>query len=217
MSPGGPVNEQPDATNGRDAASPQSSLLFWLAVVAAGAVVVIGVVFSQRFGSEPQLQASPLIGQPVASVEVPYLEFEGALNLDDLRGDIIVVNFWASWCFNCRVEHGALVAAAAQFADLGVTFVGVNHQDQRTNASAFLDELGRSPETIYVEDAGSRVALEFGILGLPETFFIDREGTIVGKVTGPVSSQLITDTIDAIVLGEDIGVLKTGDVENRDS
>lgn len=210
------VERQPDASR-EPGTQQQSSLLFWLAVLAAGAVMVIGVVFSQRFGSDPQLQDSPLIGQPVASAEVPYLEFEGVLDLDDLRGDIIVVNFWASWCFNCRVEHEALVAGADQFADLDVTFVGVNHQDQKANAIGFLDELGRSRQTIYVEDVGSRLALEFGILGLPETFFVDRQGTIVGKVTGPVSPQLITDTIDAIVLGEDIGVVKTGEVENRDS
>jgi cytochrome c biogenesis protein CcmG/thiol:disulfide interchange protein DsbE len=213
----GAMGEPQGASRERGSEQRQSSLLFWLAVLAAGAVMVIGVVFSQRFGSDPQLQDSPLIGQPVASAAVPYLEFEGVLDLDDLRGDIVVVNFWASWCFNCRVEHEALIAAADRFADLGVTFVGVNHQDQKRNAIAFLDELGRSPETIYVEDVGSRLALEFGILGLPETFFVDREGTIVGKVTGPVSPQLIADTIDAIVLGEDIGVVKTGEVENRDS
>jgi len=200
-----------------EASTRQNSLVFWVVVAAAAAVMVVGVVFSQRFGSDPQLVSSPLIGQPVAPIEIPFLEFEGVLDLDDLRGDIVVVNFWASWCFNCRVEHSALVAAAAQYANAGVTFVGVNHQDQPANAIGFLDELGRSPDTLYVEDVGSRMALEFGILGLPETFFIDREGVIVGKVIGPVSGQLIAETIEAIVRGDDIGVVKTGDVENRDS
>jgi cytochrome c biogenesis protein CcmG/thiol:disulfide interchange protein DsbE len=201
-----------------DATAPtrQSSRLFWLAVAAAAAIMVVGVVFSQRFGSDPQLQSSPLIGQPVSSVEVPFLEFEGSLDLTDLDGEIVVVNFWASWCFNCRVEHEALVTAAADYEDLGVTFVGVNHQDTPANAFGFLDELGRSPQSLYVEDQGSRLALEFGILGLPETFFIDRDGTIVGKVTGPVSYALVADTIEAIILGEDIGVVKTGEVENRE-
>jgi len=149
-------------------------------------------------------------------VEAPLLEVEGVLDFDDLRGDIVVVNFWASWCFNCRVEHEALVAASADFADLGVTFVGVNHQDRRDNAVVFLDELGRSSQTLYVEDVGSRIALEFGILGLPETYFVDRAGTIVGRVIGPVTYSLIAETIDAIVLGEDVGVFKTGEVENRE-
>ena len=66
-----------------------------------------------------------------------------------------------------------------------------------------------------MRDEGSRTALEFGVLGLPETFFVDRNGTIVGKVTGPVNSQLLVETIDKILLGETIGEVKTGEVENR--
>ena len=202
-----------------DEASPAqgSSLLFWLAIAAAAIVIVIGIVFGHRFGSDPKLVSSPLIGQRVASLEMPYLETDGTVALDALRGDILVINFWASWCFSCRVEHEALLAGAAQLDELGVTFIGVNHQDQPSNAMAFLDELGRSSETIYVEDVGSRVALEFGVLGLPETFFVDRSGIVVGKVSGPVSLQLLVDTVNAIVLGEDIGVVKTGEVQNRDS
>ena len=93
----------------------------------------------------------------------------------------------------------------------------MNHQDAAANAVGFLDELGRSPDTIYVADDGSRLALEFGVLGLPETFFIDRDGRIVGKVSGPVTGAVLADTIDAIVLGEEVGAIRTGEVENRDS
>jgi cytochrome c biogenesis protein CcmG/thiol:disulfide interchange protein DsbE len=195
----------------------RDGVLFWGAVVAATAVVVVGVVFSQRFGSDPTVIDSPLIGQPVSSLLLPYLETEGELDLDALRGDIVVVNFWASWCLNCRVEHGALVEASRQLAPLDVSFVAINAQDSNPNAVGFLDELGRSPETFYVDDPGSRASLEFGLLGLPETFFIDREGTIVGKVVGPVSLDLLVSTVEAIVVGDDIGVVKTGEVENRDT
>ena len=195
----------------------RDGLLFWAAVMAAAAVVVIGGVFSPRFGSDPTVIDSPLIGQPVASLSLPSLEAEGELDLDALRGDIVVVNFWASWCLNCRVEHGALLAAAQQLEPLDVSFVAINAQDSNPNAVGFLDELGRSPETFYVDDPGSRASLEFGLLGLPETFFIDREGIIVGKVVGPVSFELLIDTVEAIVVGDDVGVVKTGEVENRDT
>lgn len=194
----------------------QRDTVFWAVMALVIALLVIGVVLSQRFGSDPTVTASPLIGKPAPAVVLPYLEEEGEFALADLNGDITVVNFWASWCFNCRVEHPALAAAAAEYRDFGVSFVGVNYQDvSMGRAVGFLDDVGRSPETIYVRDEGSRTALEFGVLGLPETFFIDRDGTIVGKVTGPVSSQLLSETIDKILLGEAIGQVKTGEVENR--
>ena len=87
----------------------------------------------------------------------------------------------------------------------------------RGNGVAFLDELGRSEQTIYVDDDRSRASLEFGVLGVPETFFIDRDGTIVAKVSGPVDLSLLTATLDAILLGQaaDLGEVTTGEVENR--
>ena len=80
----------------------------------------------------------------------------------------------------------------------------------------FLEELGRGDPYTYGVDEGSRVAVEFGVLGLPETFFIDREGIIRGKVSGPVSAALLSRTIEAIALGESIDPQTTTDeVENR--
>ena len=194
------------------------SLLPFAVVVGVGIVtIVLGVVFSQRFGTDPTLTASPLIGQPAPAISLPLLEDDGELAFADLEGDVVVVNFWASWCLNCRVEHETLVEAARQYEALDVTFVGAMVQDQPDNGAAFLDELGRSPETIYVDDERSRASLEFGLLGVPETFFIDRDGTIVAKVSGPVNGGLLTATLDAILLGEaaDLGEVTTGEVENR--
>ncbi len=194
------------------------SLLPFAIVVAVGlAVIVLGVVFSSRFGTDPSLTASPLIGQPAPDLSVPYLEVEGDFDFSTLDGDVAVVNFWASWCLSCRDEHETLLQAAAQYADLDVTFVGVMVQDQPGNGMRFLDELGRGDPYVYVDDDRSRVSLEFGVLGVPETFFIDRNGTIVAKVSGPVNGPLLTGTLDAIILGQadDLGVVKTGDIENR--
>lgn len=186
-----------------------------VATAAVVAALLLFGIMGSRFGKDLKEVRSPLIGQPAPAIELELLEASGRWSLDQHRGSVVVVNFWASWCLACRVEHDALVAAAAQLDELGVVFVGVNHQDQPDNALAFLDELGRSPQTLYLEDVGSRLAFEFGVLGLPETFFVDREGNVVGKVTGPVSHDLLIATVDAIILGEDIGVVKTGEVENR--
>lgn len=197
-------------------AKPRSDAVFWAVMAGVIVLLVLGVVFFQRFGSDPSITASPLIGEPLPDVTVPYLEEPGEFSFTGLEGDIAVVNFWASWCFGCRQEHDALVAGAREYEQFDVTFVGVNYQDNSLErAVGFLDELGRSEQTIYVRDVGSRTALEFGVLGLPETFFVDRTGTIVGKVSGPVNAQLLFDTIDKILLGQTIGQVKTGEVENR--
>ena len=192
-------------------------LPFWIVVGVGLVVIVLGVVFSRRFGTDPSLTASPLIGRPLPELALPYLEEEGDFDFADLEGDVAVINFWASWCLNCRVEHDALACAADQYQDLGVTFLGAMVQDQRDNGSRFLDDLGRSEPTIYLDDDRSRASLEFGVLGVPETFFIDRDGTIVAKVSGPVDVALLTATLDAIILGQagDLGEVTTGEVENR--
>ncbi len=201
----------------RPASSRRSLLPFVVIVVIGIAVVVLAVVFSSRFGTDPQLTASPLIGAPAPDLTLPYLEYDREFDFSELDGDVVVVNFWASWCLACRTEHDALLEAAAAYADLGVSFVGVDVQDTPDNALRFLSELGRGEPYVYVEDNQSLASLEFGVLGVPETFFIDRDGTIVAKVSGPVNGPLLTGTIDAILLGRggDLGVVKTGEVENQ--
>ncbi|HEX9854549.1 MAG TPA: redoxin domain-containing protein [Acidimicrobiia bacterium] len=192
------------------------TLGFWSLASACAAVVVLGVVLSDRFGTDPDLTASPLIGLPVAEFSAPYLEFEGELSSDELDGSIVVINFWASWCIGCRVEHPALTDAAAQYAEFDVRFLGILHQDNPSNGLDFLDELGRGDPYTYVVDAGSRLGLEFGVLGLPETFLVDRDGTIVGKISGPISNpQVLVNAIDDLILGREIGTIKVGEVENR--
>lgn len=196
--------------------SRSSGLLFWGVVAAGIAVMVLGIIFVGRFNADITLTASPLIDQEASDVSIRYLDSPDEFRLSDFKGDIVVVNFWASWCLNCRVEHEALNQAAASYDDLGVTFVGIAYKDDVGASQAFLDELGRGNPYIYGVDEGSRVAVEFGVLGLPETFFIDREGIIRGKVSGPLSPEFLNQTIEAIALGEAIDPQTiTGDVESR--
>ena len=188
----------------------------WVVISIGVLVIVFGAVFASRFNRDPSLLISPMIGRAAPPVAMPYLETDGELSLADLQGDIVVVNFWASWCLGCRTEHEALVAAAAAYDSSGVAFVGILHQDQPNTGISFLNEFGRGQPFDYLIDEGSRSGIGFGVLGLPQTFFLDRSGTIVGQVNGPVNYAMLASTLDAILLGQTVDpVTETGDLENR--
>ncbi len=174
----------------------------WL--VTGGIAVVLGlllVVFATRFGKDPRLVESPLIGESVAAMRLDYLDGTGSVSFDELAGQVVVVNFWASWCVPCRTEHAYLTSGQAAYRDRGVQFVGIVFQDSVGAANRFLDELGRGNGYLYVLDPGSRAAVEFGVYGVPETFFVDREGRIVDKIAGPVDSASLAAALDPILAG----------------
>ena len=189
--------------------------MVWAAIVAAIVFMLLAIIFAGRFGGDPSISTSPLIGKPAPTAAIALLDGTGEVSLKDFPGDIVVVNYWASWCLSCRGEHPALLQAATDYADRDVTLISVNYQDTHANAVGWLDELGWSPETVYVVDEGSTTAFAWGVLGIPETFFVDRDGIVVGKVSGPVSYALLARTLDQIIVGESVGDIKTGDVENR--
>jgi cytochrome c biogenesis protein CcmG/thiol:disulfide interchange protein DsbE len=187
-------------TEQSDPAGPRTRLrpiLIWSATAVLAAVMI--AVFATRFGSDPRIVDSPLIGAEAAPLELPLLEGGGAFRLDELRGEVVVVNFWASWCVPCRTEHGYLTAANRAYRDRGVRFLGVVHQDSPSSARAFLDELGWGEDYLYVLDPDSRAAVEFGVFGVPETFFVDRDGVIAAKIAGPVTDASLEGTLDRIL------------------
>lgn len=188
-------------------------VLWWSVGLLLVGVVGLGAVLGARLGKDPALVDSPLIGTPAPAVDWPYLEKDGTLRLADLRGRVVVVNFWASWCVPCRKEHPELVAASDAYADAGVVFVGVNYQDRKSTAVAFLDELGRGESYQYVADSGSAGAIDFGVYGVPETFVIDREGTIVAKITGASNFPLLVSTLDQVLAGKSPGTTVNGPVQ----
>lgn len=175
--------------------------LRWGAVLVVLTTIGIGAIFGARLNRDPSLVSTPLIGTQASTQSVPYLERSGRFSLKQLRGKVAVVNFWASWCVPCRQEHPVLVAAAEAYRDAGVTFVGVVFQDRTSSATAFLDDLGRGKGYQYVTDPGSRLAIDFGVFGVPETFFIDRTGRIVAKITGPSTLPLLSGVLDDILAG----------------
>ena len=179
--------------------------LRWLGWGVVALTAVMAVALASRFGSDPAVAPSPLLGQEAPAVTLPLLDEPGEVSLTDLRGEIVVVNFFASWCLECRLEHGALVAAADAFADAGVRFLAVSFQDDPADSMRFLDELGWSTNTVYLRDVRSRAAIAFGVFGVPETYFIDPEGVVVGRIVGPTDALTLGAAIDSIRRGEGFG------------
>lgn len=191
------------------------SIVRWAAVALVFATLIFAIVLASRFGTDPQLVASPMIGQPVPEVTLRYLDAGSEMTINGLRGEVVVVNFWASWCVACRAEHDDLLATAEAFADRGVRFVGVVYQDDPKQAASFLDELGWGDNYEYVLDEGSRAAIAFGVFGIPETFFIDGAGNIVGKISGESDALLLGTTIDQILRGGRPGDYNAGTIQSQ--
>jgi len=183
--------------------------LIGVAVVTAGILIA---VLNSRFGIDPNQFDSPLVGRPAPDVVLEVLDSDETLRLADVTeaNEITVVNFFASWCVQCRFEHDDLVATSEIYAERGVQFVGVSFQDREEDALAFLAELGTGEDYIYTEDPGSVAAIEFGVFGMPETFFI-RDGMVVGKLIGETSALVLTSTLESILSGDDVGSQVVGD------
>jgi len=192
-----------------------TSGLRWVGYGVALAAVAFAVVLASRFGTDPGLVESPLLGQPAPEFELAPLEGGDPVSLTDLRGDIVVVNFFASWCLQCRNEHAALTSTADAFADQEVTFVQIGYQESPPESLDYLETAGRSEAAWYLADPGSRTAIAYGVFGIPETFFIDESGTVVGKIIGESDAFTLGATIDAIAAGEVPGQSVTGDTQQR--
>ena len=183
----------------------------WAGIGVVVLSVGLALIFATRFGEDPGLVPSPLLGRPAPSLDLPLLDGSGTFDAASLRDKVVVVNFFASWCAPCREEQPDLAAAADAFADRGVVVVEIAYQDQAASAFEFLDEFGRSEAAVYLADPGSRAAIAYGVFGIPETFFIAGDGTVVGKAIGATDALTLGTTIDAVLRGERPGQDVLGD------
>jgi cytochrome c biogenesis protein CcmG, thiol:disulfide interchange protein DsbE len=140
---------------------------------------------------DPDALPSVKIGREAPPVALT--ELGGAPMFDDetLRAPgVKIVNYWASWCAPCRVEHPHLMALAAE----GIPIYGINYKDDPAKAMAFLDELG-NPYAAMGADATGRTAIDWGVYGVPETYVIDGEGTVLFRLAGPVTSLTLENQL----------------------
>lgn len=177
-----------------------------------GGLFAAGLLGLLAFGltRDPYDLPSPLVGGAAPEFalavmpERPLPELDGwegrdTARLSQLRGAPVVLNFWASWCLACREEHPVLSAAADRYRDEGVLFFGVLYQDKPPAARRFIRELGgQSYPTLL--DPGSRVAIDYGVYGVPETYFLTAEGRVAHKHIGPVTPEVLRSRIDSLLI-----------------
>jgi cytochrome c biogenesis protein CcmG, thiol:disulfide interchange protein DsbE len=161
------------------------------AVVACA--VAVAALLATALARPATTPASPLVGRAAPDFRLQGLNGP-PVRLADLRGQVVVVNFWASWCAECRTEQQALDATWQRYRDSGVVVVGVNFQDQTDDARNYLQEFGSSYPV--VRDADSSTALAFGLRGVPEKFVVAPRGRIVDRVVGPVTADALARRIE---------------------
>jgi cytochrome c biogenesis protein CcmG/thiol:disulfide interchange protein DsbE len=133
---------------------------------------------------------------------------DGRVAVDELQGTPVVLNFWASWCIPCREEAPTLERAWRRARAQGVLFLGLNMQDFPEDARAFIREFDNT--YLNVRDQSNGVARDWGVTGIPETFFISRRGKVVGHVIGVVSTEQLSQGIESARRGRALGALSGG-------
>ncbi len=172
-------------------------LRFLILLLPLVVLVALVAVFATAIDRDPNLVRSVLIDKAAPAFELPPLEGTGQPGFDTaaLRGEVTVVNVFASWCIPCRDEHPLLVTLKERS---GVRLFGINQKDAPGNARAFLDELGNPYDAIGV-DANGRVSIDWGVYGVPETFVVDAAGVITFKHVGPINPRTLeTEILPAI-------------------
>lgn len=157
-------------------------------------MVLAGIFLVQLLsGKDSSVVPSALIGQEAPQTPLPALEGMNLPGFDPaaFAGKVTLVNVWASWCAPCRVEHPVLMQLAK---DGRVEIAGLNYKDKPENARRFLNELGNPYSMIGTDDAG-RVAIEWGVYGVPETFLVGKDGRIAYKHVGPFTPEIMTRQI----------------------
>jgi cytochrome c biogenesis protein CcmG/thiol:disulfide interchange protein DsbE len=161
----------------------------WMAAGAIALIVAVLLVYAiVAKPSEP-----PQVGSPVPDFE--FIALDGStMNLGAHNGEIVVVNFFASWCAPCREEAADLEQIWLAYQDQGVQFYGIAYKDADSKAQAFLDEFNVTyPSTV---DTSNRTARDYGVTGVPETFVIDREGLLVHHFLGPITRAQLSREIE---------------------
>ena len=157
--------------------------------------VVLAVFLGIGLNRDPREVPSPLVGKPAPAFTLPQLDSATPFSPKDMAGKVWLFNVWASWCVSCRQEHPILVDfAKTKLAPL----IGLDYKDKNDEARAWLQRYG-NPYDFSVVDADGRVGIDYGVYGVPETYVIDKAGTIRFKQIGPVTAEVMQNKIVPLI------------------
>jgi cytochrome c biogenesis protein CcmG/thiol:disulfide interchange protein DsbE len=162
-------------------------------------LVLIGLVVLFAFGlqHDPREVPSPLIGKPAPAFHLPLLDDGSSFTEAKLKGRPLLVNFFASWCEGCQVEHPVLLKLARE---QNVEIVGMDYKDKPVDVTAWLARHGSPYRPVVLDEQGT-AGLDWGVYGVPETFVLDSQGVIVFKQIGPMTEEAWRDKIAPLMAG----------------
>lgn len=176
-------------------------------LLAVGVAVPIVALLAYGLTRDPRAIPSPLPGKSAPDFALSVFapgDGKSALSLGDtirlsaFRGEVVVLNFWASWCLECRHEHQVLSEVADAYADQGVRFFGLLYNDAVDAGLKWIDEMGGQSYPSLL-DPRTRTAIDYGLYGVPETFFVSRGGRVAYKHIGPISGRLLVQKLDSLL------------------
>lgn len=160
---------------------------------------IVLVVLTACGGEVPRRTQIERVDEPVPVMEGQSVTDEQTtLSIADHRGSILVINVWATWCDPCRDELPAFARAAEAYRDRGVRFLGINYQDDRAAATAWIERDYELPYPSLYDPSGESAAL-FGFPGLPDTIFVDASGTMRFRAFGELTEQQLRTTLDRML------------------
>lgn len=161
-----------------------------------GIFIVLVVFLGIGLNLNPREVPSPKIDKPAPAFQVPQLhEADKTISQQDMLGKVWLFNVWASWCVSCRAEHPVLVELSKRNV---VPIVGLNYKDGRDEGKQWLQQFG-DPYVMSAFDADGRVGIDYGVYGVPETFVIDKTGTIRYKHIGPLTQEAVETKVLPLV------------------
>jgi len=165
-------------------------------IVPLALFVIVGAFLANGLTRDPSTIPSQLIDRPLP--EFDLLAIDGmnvGLSSDDIKGQVALLNVFASWCVSCHIEHPTLMALAAQDE---IPIYGLNWKEKPGEGIAWLNRLG-NPYTLIGDDQNGRVAIDLGVTGAPETFVIDKQGRVRFRVAGPITDQYWAEVLAPMI------------------